>query len=78
MGQYILTQSAFPITIDPATEEELGRVPEMGLEETKAAIAAAAKAFQTWGKTIAKVSLLCEKRKYTLIEPSVCLDAAPS
>lgn len=44
--------------LDPATEEELGTVPEMGLEETKVAIAAAAKAFQTWGKTTVKVSHL--------------------
>lgn len=42
-------------TVDPATKEALGTVPEMGLEETKAAIAAASKAFQTWGKTTAKV-----------------------
>ncbi|KAF8550498.1 succinate semialdehyde dehydrogenase [Imleria badia] len=42
------------LVTNPATEEELGTVPEMGLEETKAAIAAAGKAFQTWGKTTAK------------------------
>ena len=40
---------------DPATEEELGTVPEMGLEETKEAIDAAANAFKTWSKTTAKV-----------------------
>ncbi|KAI0316114.1 succinate-semialdehyde dehydrogenase [Amylostereum chailletii] len=39
---------------NPATEEELGTIPEMGVEETKEAIAAAAKAFTTWGKTTAK------------------------
>ena len=43
---------------DPATEEELGTIPEMGVEETKVAIAAAGKAFQTWGKTTAKVCFL--------------------
>ena len=43
--------------IDPATEEELGTVPEMGVVETKEAIVAAAKAFTTWSKTTAKVSL---------------------
>ncbi|GBE79824.1 Glutarate-semialdehyde dehydrogenase DavD [Sparassis crispa] len=39
---------------NPATEEELGAVPEMGLTETKQAIDAAARAFKTWGKTTAK------------------------
>ncbi|KAI0691303.1 succinic semialdehyde dehydrogenase [Cerioporus squamosus] len=39
---------------NPATEEELGTVPEMGLEETKQAIDAASKAFKTWSKTSAK------------------------
>ncbi|KIJ69891.1 hypothetical protein HYDPIDRAFT_104549 [Hydnomerulius pinastri MD-312] len=42
------------LVTNPATEEELGTVPEMGLAETKEAIAAAGKAFQTWGKTTAK------------------------
>ncbi|KAH9939375.1 succinic semialdehyde dehydrogenase [Epithele typhae] len=38
---------------NPATTEELGTVPEMGLAETKEAIDAAAKAFKTWSKTTA-------------------------
>jgi hypothetical protein len=59
------------ITIDPATEEELGTIPEMGVEETKAAIAAAGKAFQTRGKTTTKVSLLCGGGRNTLAEPFV-------
>jgi hypothetical protein len=53
---WILIHGSCSVVVDPATEEELGTVPEMGLEETKAAIAAAGKAFQTWGKTTAKVS----------------------
>lgn len=40
---------------DPATLEELGTVPEMGLAETKEAIEAASRAFKTWSKTTAKV-----------------------
>ena len=40
---------------DPATEEELGTVPEMGLDETKQAIDAAARAFTAWSKTTPKV-----------------------
>jgi succinate-semialdehyde dehydrogenase / glutarate-semialdehyde dehydrogenase len=39
---------------DPATADELGTVPEMGLEETKEAISAASTAFKSWGKTTAK------------------------
>ena len=44
---------------DPATEEELGTVPEMGLEETKLAIDAASRAFKTWSKTTGKVRPPC-------------------
>ncbi|KAH8999074.1 succinic semialdehyde dehydrogenase [Lactarius akahatsu] len=39
---------------NPATGDELGTVPEMGLEETKEAIDAAGQAFVTWGRTTAK------------------------
>ena len=41
---------------DPATKEELGTIPEMGIEETKDAINAAGRAFVTWSKTTAKVT----------------------
>lgn len=44
--------------VDPATAEHLGTVPEMGLAETKEAIDAASKAFQTWGRTTPKVRKL--------------------
>lgn len=44
--------------LDPATLEELGTVPEMGLAETKEAIDAAARAFPAWSRTTAKVILL--------------------
>ncbi len=42
---------------DPATAEELGTIPEMGLSETKEAIDAASKAFKTWSRTTAKVGI---------------------
>jgi acyl-CoA reductase-like NAD-dependent aldehyde dehydrogenase len=42
-------------SLDPATGEELGTVPEMGIEETKEAIDAAGRSFVTWSKTTAKV-----------------------
>jgi len=52
---YVLGRYAYHWLVDPATHKELGTVPEMGLVETRDAIAAAAKAFKTWGKTTAKV-----------------------
>ena len=44
--------------LDPATLEELATVPDMGLEETKEAIDAAARAFPSWSATTPKVSVL--------------------
>ncbi|KAI6163196.1 succinate-semialdehyde dehydrogenase [Pisolithus thermaeus] len=55
-------------SIDPATEEELGTVPEMGLEETQAAISAAGKAFKVWGKTTAKYRHDILKDLYALMQ----------
>jgi acyl-CoA reductase-like NAD-dependent aldehyde dehydrogenase len=55
--------SLYVASVDPATTEELGTVPEMGLAETKEAIDAAAKAFKTWGKTTAKVRLIIFRMK---------------
>ena len=46
---------AFLYSLDPATNEVLGNIPEMGLTETTNAIQAAAKAFVGWSKTTAKV-----------------------
>ena len=43
--------------LDPATGEELGTVPEMGIEETQEAIDAAGRSFATWSKTTAKVTV---------------------
>jgi succinate-semialdehyde dehydrogenase / glutarate-semialdehyde dehydrogenase len=48
--------SLLTCSLDPATGDELGTVPEMGLEETKEAINAAGRAFTTWSKTTAKVT----------------------
>ncbi|THH16921.1 hypothetical protein EW146_g3794 [Bondarzewia mesenterica] len=54
-GQWIDAKSGGKIMVtNPATEEELGTIPEMGVEETKEAINAAAEAFKTWSKTTAK------------------------
>ncbi|EPQ58959.1 succinic semialdehyde dehydrogenase [Gloeophyllum trabeum ATCC 11539] len=54
-GQWVDAQEGAKITVtNPATDEELGTVPDMGLEETKQAIEAASKAFKSWSKTTAK------------------------
>jgi len=54
-GQWIDAKSGGKILVtNPATTEELGSVPEMGLEETKQAINAAGEAFKTWSTTTAK------------------------
>jgi succinate-semialdehyde dehydrogenase/glutarate-semialdehyde dehydrogenase len=42
------------VVTNPATNEVLGNIPEMGLAETTTAIQAAAKAFVGWSKTTAK------------------------
>jgi succinate-semialdehyde dehydrogenase / glutarate-semialdehyde dehydrogenase len=41
-------------SLDPATDEVLGSIPEMGVEEAQAAIDSAGEAFKTWSKTTAK------------------------
>jgi succinate-semialdehyde dehydrogenase/glutarate-semialdehyde dehydrogenase len=47
------TSESFPV-VDPATGEELARVPRMGASETRAAIAAAQSAYPAWRSTLAK------------------------
>jgi Aldehyde dehydrogenase family len=42
-------------SVDPATDEVLGEIPDMGIVETREAIDAAAVAFKSWSKTTAKV-----------------------
>ncbi|RXW25735.1 hypothetical protein EST38_g26 [Candolleomyces aberdarensis] len=54
-GKWVDAKSGEKIAVtNPATNDELGSVPEMGLEETQEAIAAAAKAFPEWSRTTAK------------------------
>ncbi|KAH9077135.1 succinic semialdehyde dehydrogenase [Lactarius deliciosus] len=54
-GKWVDAKSGATIPVfNPATGDELGTVPEMGLEETKEAIDAAGRAFVTWGRTTAK------------------------
>jgi succinate-semialdehyde dehydrogenase/glutarate-semialdehyde dehydrogenase len=52
---------------DKATGEEIARVPDMGAEETSAAIAAAHRAFPAWSKLLAKERSKIVRRWYELI-----------
>ncbi|KIO12519.1 hypothetical protein M404DRAFT_19318 [Pisolithus tinctorius Marx 270] len=68
-GKWVDARSGETILVtNPATEEELGTVPEMGLEETQAAIAAADRAFKSWGKTTAKYRHDILKHLYALMQ----------
>ncbi|QWW71100.1 NAD-dependent succinate-semialdehyde dehydrogenase [Rhizobium sp. WYJ-E13] len=50
-GEWIATRSGKTVdVIDPATQDAIGTVPDMGGEETRAAIVAAEAAFGTWKK----------------------------
>lgn len=40
--------------IDPASEKEIGKLPDMGAKETKEAIEVASKAFESWSQTSGK------------------------
>ncbi|KAF8914354.1 succinate-semialdehyde dehydrogenase [Gymnopilus junonius] len=54
-GKWVDAKNGEKIVVtNPATKEELGTVPEMGLAETKEAIEAAGKAFPAWSTTTAK------------------------
>jgi succinate-semialdehyde dehydrogenase/glutarate-semialdehyde dehydrogenase len=52
---------------DPATGEEIGRVPDMGAAETERAIAAAETAFRTWRRTSAKERATLMRKWFDLI-----------
>jgi succinate-semialdehyde dehydrogenase/glutarate-semialdehyde dehydrogenase len=53
--------------IDPATGEEIARVPDLGARETNAAIAAAHRAFKPWSGRLAKERSKILRRWYELI-----------
>ncbi|KAG5648730.1 hypothetical protein DXG03_000077 [Asterophora parasitica] len=57
-GKWIDAKNGEKVTvINPATLEELGKVPDMGIVETTEAIEAASRAFPAWSRTTAKVRL---------------------
>jgi len=54
-GEWVGADTGATLTVrNPATGETVGTVPQMGGAETQRAIAAAADAFATWRKTLAK------------------------
>ncbi|KAF5387701.1 hypothetical protein D9615_000736 [Tricholomella constricta] len=54
-GKWVDAKNGEKISVtNPATLEELGTVPDMGLSETKEAIDAASRAFPAWSRTTAK------------------------
>ena len=55
-----------PIT-NPANDEQIALVPNMGADEANQAIAAAQKAFGTWSKTLAKERFAILRRWYDLM-----------
>ena len=62
-GEWIAARSGKTVdVIDPATQAAIGTVPDMGGEETRAAIVAADAAFKIWkAKTNAERALIIEK-----------------
>ena len=53
--------------VDPATGEEIGKVPDMGVEETKEAINIASAAFKVWSNKTAKERHDIMKKWYDLM-----------
>ncbi|MCQ2006258.1 NAD-dependent succinate-semialdehyde dehydrogenase [Rhizobium sp. NRK18] len=69
-GEWVAARSGKVVdVINPATQGAIGTVPDMGGEETRAAIAAADAAFRTWkAKTNAERALLLERWFDLMIE----------
>ena len=53
-------ENALTNPADPATNEEIGTLPEMDVAATRECINAAAEAFKSWSTTTAKVTPLSE------------------
>ncbi|ORX70813.1 aldehyde dehydrogenase [Linderina pennispora] len=60
------SQQMFAV-LDPATQQEIGRLPNMDAADTRAAIEAATTAFESWRKTTAKERSLLLQKWYQLI-----------
>jgi succinate-semialdehyde dehydrogenase/glutarate-semialdehyde dehydrogenase len=67
-GKWVAAIARDPIDVtNPATGEILGSVPNLGVDETRAAIEAAARAFGSWRSQTAKQRSVIMMRFYTLI-----------
>lgn len=67
-GEWVDADNGATITVrNPATGEAVGTVPQMGREEARRAIEAAATAFATWRKTLAKDRARLLRRWFDLI-----------
>ncbi|KAI8143384.1 Aldehyde/histidinol dehydrogenase [Fennellomyces sp. T-0311] len=64
-NEWIKSDKTFTVT-DPATGKEIGKLPEMGAQDTKVAINAASDAFKTWSQTTGKQRHDLLKRWYDL------------
>lgn len=65
-GQWVTSKKTFPV-FDPATGEELARVPDLDAEHARQAIDAAAAAFPAWSAKTAKERCQIVRRWYDLI-----------
>lgn len=65
-GQWVTSKKTFPV-IDPATGDELARVPDLSADHARQAIDAAAAAFPAWSARTAKERCQIVMRWYDLI-----------
>jgi succinate-semialdehyde dehydrogenase/glutarate-semialdehyde dehydrogenase len=65
-GKWVGGAASFPVA-NPATGEEIARVPDLGAAETKLAIEASARAFPAWSKSLARERATVLRRWYDLI-----------
>lgn len=65
-GEWVTGANTFPV-LDPATGQEIARVPNLGAAETKAAIDAAEAALPAWSRKTAKERAQILKRWFDLI-----------
>ena len=67
-GQWVTADDGAAIDVNnPATNEQLASVPKLGAKETRSAIEAAARAFQSWRRTTAKQRAHVMRRLHDLM-----------
>jgi succinate-semialdehyde dehydrogenase/glutarate-semialdehyde dehydrogenase len=65
-GQWVTTAKTFPVT-DPATGEEIAKVPDLGAKDAERAIDAASRALPAWSGKTAKERAVILRRWFDLI-----------